>query len=344
MAAGSHRKGLPSVGVHSVGILGTGSYLPKEEVSNADVAGRAGVTPEWIVERTQIRARRNAAPAEATSDLAVQAALRALEQANLSPAEVDYIIVSTSTGDYPQPPTACLVQSALEALRAACLDINVVCAGFVYAIGVARGLLAGRPDARALVIAADVYSRFIDRSDRKFATLMGDGAGAAVVGCVPAPYGVLGLELSSRGDASTLVGVRAGGSRQPTSHETVEAGDHYLRMNGRGVRDFVMQHVPQAVANLVSQAGFGLDEVDHFVPHQPNGVLLGQLADACQLANAQTHRTIERYGNMGSASVAVTLDEANRSGALKDRDMVVLTGFGGGMSIGSCLIRWANSA
>jgi acetoacetyl-CoA synthase len=325
-----------------VGILATGSYLPKEEITNEEIAERVGVSAEWIERKTQIVTRRYAAPTEATSDLAAQAAVRALEQAGLGADQIGYLIVATSTGDSPQPPTSYLVQDLLGAYRAACLDINVVCSGFVYGLELARALVAQRPDTHAVVIAADVYSRILDFSDRRTAVLLGDGAGAAVVGPVPSPHGFLEVLLSSRGDAHRLIRVEAGGSRRPASAETVDAGEHLFRMEGRGVRDFVMDNVPPALAELARRADVGLDRVDHFVPHQANGVLVRELTERSGLGRAQTHRTLERYGNIGSASVPVALDEAVRNGRISDGDLVLLAGFGGGMSIGACLLRWAD--
>lgn len=326
----------------ALGILATGAYVPKEEISNAEVAARAGTTPEWIESKTQITGRRYAAPTEATSDLAAKAARRALEAAGLTPDDLDYLIVSTGTGDSPQPPTSYVVQDLLEARNAACFDINVACSGFVYGMELARGLLVARPRARALIVATEIYSRFADFSDRRTSVLLGDGAGAAVVGLVPAPYGVLALELASRGDAHPLIRIVAGGSRVPASHETVRAGGHYVKMDGRGVSEFVLSQVPGALARLVERAGFRLDQVDHFVPHQPNGVLLTRLVEAAGLVNARTHRTVERYANMGSASLAVTLAEAVPE--FRTGELVLVAGFGGGMGIGAALLRWGAAA
>ncbi|WP_341720652.1 ketoacyl-ACP synthase III [Micromonospora sp. FIMYZ51] len=333
-----------TTGQAAIGILGTGSYLPKAEITNDEIAERvANATVEWIERKTLIRGRRYAAPEEATSDLACHAAVQALAAADLQPGEIDYIIVSTSTGDSPQPPTACLVQAKLGAFRAACFDVNVVCAGFVYAMALAQGLMALRPGTRALVIGADVYSRILDFDDRTTAVLLGDGAGAAVLGAVPTGRGIIDIDLASRGDAAGLIRVEAGGSRQPTSYDTVANGGHFFKMNGRDVRDFVMEHVPPMLAALLARNGTELSEVGHFVPHQANGVLLQELVERCRLAGAQTHRTLEWYGNIGSASVPVALDSANRSGAIRDGDLVLLAGFGGGMSVGTCLLRWAGT-
>ncbi|MFI5528200.1 3-oxoacyl-ACP synthase III family protein [Kitasatospora sp. NPDC051853] len=325
----------------SVGILATGSYLPKDEVSNEEVAERVGATAEWIERKTQIRSRRYAAPSEATSDLAALAGADALARAGLPPERVDYLIVATSTGDSPQPPTAHLVQDLLGAYNAVCFDINVVCSGFVYALALAESLLARRPGTRALVVAADVYSRILDFTDRRTAVLFADGAGAAVLGEVPAPGGIVDFELASRGDAHGLIRVAAGGSRRPASAETVAGGEHWFRMDGRGVRDFVLENVPPALASLAARTGHPLAEVDHFVPHQANGVMLDQLAETAGLTGARTHKTLVEYGNMGSASVPVALAAADRAGQLREGDLVLLAGFGGGMAIGCCLLRWA---
>lgn len=326
----------------SIGILGTGSYLPEWAVTNEEIARRVPDTSaDWIVRKTAIRSRRFAGAGEATSDLATRAAARALEDAGLSVDRIDYIIVSTSTGDHPQPPTACLVQDRLGAFGAACFDINVVCAGFVHAVVLAATLVASRPGSHALVVGADVYSRILDFDDRRTAVLMGDGAGAAVVGAVPPSRGIVDYELASRGDAHDLIRVEAGGSRRPASTKTLADGGHFFRMRGRDVTDIVLHEVPPFVDKLLARAGTTAAQVGHVVPHQANGVMLDQLVDRCGLSGAQTHRTVEKYGNVGSAGVAVTLDEANRAGRLADGDLVLLVGFGGGFSMGACLLRWA---
>lgn len=324
----------------AAGILGTGSYLPDRVVTNAEVAEKVGVTPEWIEQKTQIRERRYAAPHEATSDLAARAAEWALERAGLPVQGIDYIIVSTSTPDSPQPPTAALVQNALGASRAGCFDINVVCSGFPYGIGLAAGLHALNPGTHALVIAADLYSRFLNFDDRSTSVLLGDGAGAAVIGPVPSGYGAVGCGLHTRGDAHEYIRVDAGGSRAPASHETVDSGGHCFTMQGRNVSSFVLDEVPPALAGLLDNAGVDADQVGHFVPHQPNGNLLDNLVTKAGLEHVATHRTLQRYGNVGSASIPVTLDAANQTGAFSDGDLLLLAGFGGGMSIGNCLLRW----
>ncbi|MCA2216859.1 3-oxoacyl-ACP synthase III family protein [Jidongwangia harbinensis] len=325
----------------AVGILGTGSYLPAREVTNAELATLVkDADPEWITRKTMIEARRFAAPEEAASDLAAKAAAGALERAGITAADLDYLIVSTSTGDAPQPPTSSIVQDLIGAERAACFDINVVCAGFVFGLALARSLVTVQPGAKVLVIASDVYSRILDFDDRRTAVLFGDGAGAAVVGAVPEGYGIVATELVSRGAAHRLIRVDAGGSRLPASAETVANGDHFFKMDGRGVRSFVAEHVPPVLAGMLERAGLHAKDIDHFVPHQANGVMLQELVDSTQLDGATTHLTLDRFGNVGSASVPVTLDAAARSGALADGDLVLLAGFGGGMAVGASVLRW----
>ncbi|MEY9840339.1 3-oxoacyl-ACP synthase III family protein [Streptacidiphilus sp. EB103A] len=327
----------------AIGILATGSYVPERHVGNEEVAARVGVPSEWIERKTQIVGRRYAADDEATSDLALRAAIPALKSAGLQAEQLDYLIVSTSTPDSPQPPTAYHVQRELGAVHAACFDINVVCSGFVYGLALARSLVSDRPGSHALVVAADVYSRILDFSDRRTAVLLGDGAGAAVVGAVREGYGFLGFELGSRGDASGLIRVEAGGSRLPASPETLAQGQHFFRMEGRDVRDFVMANFPPAVERLCASTGIARERIQHVVPHQPNGVLLTELIERSGLSQARTHRTLERYGNVGSASCAVTLDAANEADSLTTGDLVLIGSFGGGMSLGAGLLRWGGS-
>jgi acetoacetyl-CoA synthase len=327
----------------AIGILGTGAYVPERVVTNEEICALApDATPDWILSRTGIVTRRYAAADQATSDLAARAAVRALEAAGVAAGDVDYVLVSTSTGDSPQPPTACLVQDLIGARNAACLDINVVCSGFVYGLEIARGLLTANPGTRALVIGADVYSRCLDYTDRRTCVLLGDGAGAVLAGEVPGPYGLGEIGLSSYGDARELIGVAAGGSRRPASAETVALGQHFFTMRGRDVRDFVLDNIPPLVDKLLSRAGLGPGDIGCFVPHQANGKLIGELAERCGLGAVPMARVVERYGNLGSASVPVALDDAVRSGVITGGDAVLLAGFGGGMAAGVGLVRWSS--
>ncbi|MFF6790342.1 3-oxoacyl-(acyl-carrier-protein) synthase III [Streptomyces filamentosus] len=325
-----------------IGILGTGSFLPEQVVTNEEIARSTGVTDEWIVRKTGIRERRRADDRHATSDLAARAARRALDQAGIRPEDVAYVVVATSTPDHPQPATASIVQHLIGAVDAAAFDVNAVCSGFVYAMTVAERMLRGADEGRhALVIGADIYSRILDYSDRKTAILFGDGAGAVVLGPVPEGRGVLETSLLTRGDQYRLISVPAGGSRLPATSRTVEEGSHFFRMDGRGVREFVQENLPTALRDLLVKAEVHPSEVAHFVPHQANGVMLADVWPHLGLPDATLHLALDRYANTGSASVPITLDLAHREGALADGDLVLLAGFGGGMTVGATLLRWA---
>lgn len=327
----------------AIGILGTGSYLPAELVSNHVVAERAGVTAEWIETKTGIRSRRYAAGHEATSDLAAEAARSALDAAGLTAGQLKWIVVATSTPDHPQPATACLVQQRIGARAAAAFDINSVCSGFVFALVAAARLLSATPDGPVpygLVIGADVYSRIIDPTDRRTAILFGDGAGACVLGPVRPGHGLLGAHLASDGERHDLIRVPAGGSREPASEKTVAEGRHHFRMNGRAVSDYVRAELPRAVRTLLAAHDVESAEVDHFIPHQANGVLLRTALPDIGLPRARVHLTVAEHGNTSAASIPLALDQARRQGAFTDGELLLLAGFGGGMSIGTALVRW----
>ncbi|MFE3498613.1 3-oxoacyl-ACP synthase III family protein [Kitasatospora sp. NPDC059160] len=326
----------------SIGILGTGSHLPANAVDNTLVGSRAGVTAEWIHRKTGISERRYAAEGEATSDLAAHAARAALADAGIRPGQLDHIVVATSTPDHPQPATAAIVQDLIGAEQAAAFDLNSVCSGFAFALHTAHRLIAD--GGHALVIGADVYSRIIDPTDRRTAILFGDGAGAVVLGPVPAGYGIETSLLETFGRHHRTIRVPAGGSRRPASPESLAEGDHWFAMNGREVREFVTDRLPLTVKELLRRADRTGTEVDHFVPHQANGQMLAEILPSLGLERARTHLTVAEYGNTGAASVPITLDAANRAGALRDGELVLLSGFGGGMSIGSNLLRWHAAA
>ena len=284
---------------HTTGILATGSYLPGEEIANEDLAERAGVDAEWILRKTQIGSavapRRTRRPRTSP----YRPAWTRCGAPTSTWHRIGYIIVATSTGDFPQPPTSYLVQDALGARSAACFDINIVCSGFVYGLAIADSLIARRPDTYALVIGADLYSRQLDFTDRRTSVLFGDGSGVAIVGAVPEPSGFIDFELSSHGADHRLIGIKAGGSRHPASPQTVADGEHYFRMDGRGVTEFVLEHVPPAMKSLVDRAGFGLDEIDTFVPHQaqrPPADGAGRALRPHRLAHPAHTREVRQHG------------------------------------------------
>ncbi|MEU6995004.1 ketoacyl-ACP synthase III [Streptomyces sp. NPDC046465] len=322
----------------TISVLGTGARVPDRIVSNDEVGAPAGVDGEWIVRKTAIRERRWAAPGEATSHLAAAAGRAALEAAGITAAQLSLIVVATSTPDRPQPPTAVFVQQQLGALGAAAFDVNAVCSGSVFALSVVEGMLS-KTGGHALVIGADVYSRILNPADRKTVVLFGDGAGAMVLGPGPGPK-IRHVALHTFGDLSDLIQVPAGGSRIPPDQAALDAGLQYFAMDGREVRRFVVEQLPQLTKQFLHEAGVAPDDIAHFVPHQANGVMLDTVIEDLSLSRATTHLTLEEYGNTGAASIPITLDAAARKGAFGPGDLVLLAGFGGGMAAGLALLEW----
>jgi 3-oxoacyl-[acyl-carrier-protein] synthase-3 len=323
-------------------ILGTGSYLPEQILTSAELGRRLGVGEQWILDKTHVAERRVAAPDEATSDLATRAGERALAEAGLDATDINLLIVATSTPDQPIPATACAVQANLGAMRAAAFDVDSVCTGFVHALVTAHALLnldaiAGT----ALVIGADTYSRVLNYDDRRTCVLFGDGAGAVVLGKRADGRGLLSSTLGSDGRTADFVTIPGGGSRRPASRETLEAGAHYFAMRGREVRELAAQVLPDLVVDLAKAAQLEVCDIDLIVPHQANGVMLEELANTLALRPDQMHLTVERYGNTGAASVPITLDDAVRAGRLADDDVLLMVAFGGGMSWGGTAWRWS---
>ncbi|MFF4604383.1 3-oxoacyl-ACP synthase III family protein [Streptomyces sp. NPDC001339] len=324
----------------AVAILGTGSYLPSHVVTNDEIGAPAGVDDEWITRKTGIRERRFAKGDEATSDMAVMAARNALEDAGIRAAQLSQIIVATSTPDSPQPATAAHVAHHLDAPpTAAAFDVNAVCAGFTYALAMAHRMAAA-DGGHALVIGADMYSRYTDPADRRTRVLLGDGAGAVVIGPSPGPGRVVATRLLNFSEGLDLVKVPAGGTRLGTSHATLDDRLHYFAMDGRGVVDIVRAKLPGLLSDFLDEAGVSKEDIAHLVPHQGNGMMLRTLEQDLALPRARMHTTVAVYGNTGAASIPVTLDDAARTGALRDGGKVLLAAFGGGFTFGLVLIDW----
>lgn len=325
-------------------ILGTGSYLPKEVLTSEELGARLGVAEDWIFDKTLIKERRVAAPYEASSDLATEAAKRALDAAGVDAADVDLIVLATSTPDQPLPATACLVQRDLGAAGAAAFDVAAVCTGFVYALTIADAMLTAGPHRVALVIGVDTYSRILDYTDRRTACLFGDGAGAVVLGRADGEPGLLGGTLGADGSLAHLVEIPAGGSRKPPTAETVDAGEHFFTMRGREVRAVTGTAVAGLVADVLAAADTRMDDVDLIIPHQANGTMLREWSVTLGLAPELMHMTIGTTGNTGAASVPIGLDDAVRTGRLRVGDTALLVAFGGGFTWGGLVLRWTGGA
>lgn len=326
--------------LHNIGILGTGSFLPSTIVTNVDLEKRLDTTDEWIRSRTGISERRIAGPSEGTSDLSASAALRALDAAGVSAAEIDLIVLATCTPDMPFPATSALVQSMIGAKSAACFDLNAVCSGFAYALDVGHQMLRFGAYRRALVIGADIMSRTLDWSDRSTAVLFGDGAGAVVLG-ETTDGGILGSALGADGAGASLLCVPGGGF---LSEARSGGAQRCMVMNGREVYRFAVQVMGDAALEALEKCGVGTDEVALFIPHQANIRIIESAAKRLNLSMDRVFVNVDRTGNTSAASIAIGLDEAARSGRIRTGDIVVTVGFGAGLTWGANVIRWSTRA
>lgn len=329
-----------SAGRHTT-IAGVGSHLPERVVPNAWFEGLVETSDEWIRERTGIAQRRFASDGETTSDLAVVAARRALEDAGIAPEHVDLIVCATLTSDTPIPATAVWVQRKLG-LSCPAFDVNAACAGFSYAMSTGAAFIGSGAAETVLVIGAEVLSRVLDFSDRTTCVLFGDGAGAVVLRPSDAP-GVIGSVLGADGKAAEILIIPAGGSARPASPETVAARDHAIRMPaGREVFKRAVVEMASACRELLDKAGYTPADVDLLIPHQANARIMVAVAERLGIAPDRALVDVAEVGNTSAASIPIALDRAVRAGRLRPGDLVLLTSFGAGLAWGAALIRWTH--
>jgi 3-oxoacyl-[acyl-carrier-protein] synthase-3 len=295
---------------------------------------------EWIVQRTGIQERRFAAPGQATSDLSVEAGRRALEAAGVRAEELDLVIVGTLTPDYQLPSTACIVQDALGAKNAGAFDCNAACTGFLTALHTGEAFIAAGRARRVLVVGAETLSRFVDFRDRASCIIFGDGAGAAVL----TPFDecgqgeILRTTLGSDGSGYDYIHIKAGGSRLPTTAETVGAGQHFIRMRGREVYRFAVTYMGNLIEEMLRE--HDPSELSLIVPHQVNRRIIDAALERVNMTDDKVVVNIQRYGNTSAATVPIALDEARREGRIEKDKLVVLVAFGAGLTWGATLIRW----
>ena len=326
--------------LNDAAILGTGSYLPSNVLTNADLEKMIETSDEWIVTRTGIKERRIASPEEATSDLGAEAGRRALESAGLRPEEIELIILSTLSPDCPFPGTACIIQDKLGARHAAAFDLAAGCTGFVYALSVARQFIMTGTYRHVLVIGGETCSRVIDYSDRSSCVLFGDGAGAAVVGPSGGRREVLFCRLAAKGEGFEKLWIPAGGSRRPASRETVDAREHFMRLSGPEIFKFAVQVMCDELCQCAKALGKKPRDISLVVPHQANYRIIRSVCHRTGIPVDRVYQNLSKYGNTSAASVPIALDEAARDGRLSPGDLVVLVAFGGGLTYGSCVLRW----
>lgn len=314
--------------------------MPPRVMTNKDWAELVETSDEWITTKTGIKERRIAGPETCTSDLAVLACQQAIEEAGLSPGDIDMLILATSSPDVPLSSTAGITQHKLGCSGSAAFDINAVCAGWVHALDVGSRY-AGTPGyENVLVVGSEVYSRILNWEDRGTCVLFGDGAGAAVVSEVDESRGILGSWMMSDGSGSRVIEIPAGGVRTPIPSSGFAEGDQYFQMDGRAVWRFAIEAFPQAVRGVLDRIGRDLSEVDLIIPHQANLRIVEAGMENLGLPMEKTFTNLQRYGNTAGASVPIALREAVDSGVLNRGDLVVTAAFGGGLAWGANAFVW----
>ncbi|ADM69683.2 MULTISPECIES: beta-ketoacyl-ACP synthase III [Paenibacillus] len=323
-----------------VGVIGTGKYVPEKILTNKDLEAIVETSDEWIVSRTGIQERHIAAPEQATSDLAYEAAIKALESAGMTAQDLDLIIVATVTPDMAFPSTACILQDKLGAKGAAAFDLSAACSGFVYGLATATSFIKTGIYNNALIIGADCLSRITDYTDRNTCVLFGDGAGAVVIGEVPEGRGFQSFDLGAEGAGGSLLKLEAGGSRLPASADTLENKQHYIYMNGREVFKFAVRVMGTATVDVLEKAGLSKDDIDLFVPHQANVRIIQSAMQRLDLPEEKVVVNVHKYANTSAASIPLALVEAAEEGRMKEGDRVLMVGFGGGLTWGASVLVW----
>jgi 3-oxoacyl-[acyl-carrier-protein] synthase III len=321
-------------------ILGTGGHVPARTVTNGFFDYLVNDADSWIHSRTGIRERRFASEEESTSDLATTAALLALENAGLDPLDLDCIIVATSTPDMILPATACMVQKNIGADNAFAFDMNAVCSSFIYGIELADNLIRSGKYRKVLLIGADTYSKILDFDDQGTAPLFGDGAGAVILGAGGSGKGILKSIMKSDGRGWDLIQVPSSGSRKPISSESIAAKENRFKMVGRNVFVFATDVIPGIISEVCQGAGVKPEELDYIIPHQANVRIIDNTSKKTGIPKEKFLLNLDRYGNTAAASVGLALDENRRSGVIKSGDLVLMMGFGGGLSWGGVLVQF----
>jgi 3-oxoacyl-[acyl-carrier-protein] synthase-3 len=334
----------PRAGQHVPGrtcsIAAVGSYLPSRVLTNAELEKMVDTSDEWITSRTGIRERRIAAPDEFTSDLGAKAALQAMSKASIQGDQIDLIITATITPDMPFPSAACLIQQKIGATRAAAFDIQAACSGFIYGLEIGHQFITSRTCETVLVIGAEKLSSIIDWKDRNTCVLFGDGAGAAILQTHPSSHGLLTACLGSDGSRAELLCMPGGGSRHPTTAETVASRLHFLRMDGKETFKSAINAMYSASKEALRRCELDISQIKCIIPHQANRRIIDAVAEKLGARPDQLFTNVERYGNTSAASVAIALDEAVTTGRIQGGDLVLLIVFGAGLTWGAVVIEW----
>jgi len=323
------------------GILGTGFYVPKKILTNADLEKIVDTSDEWITTRTGIKERHIIDDKQTTSDMAMLASLKALKNAEIDVKDIDCIIVATITPDMPFPSTACILQDKIGAKTVCAFDVNAACCGFIYALTIAKNFVENNTFQKVLIVAADALSRITDWTDRATCVLFGDGSGAAVIGrAVDNKRVILDSYLGADGSAWDLLNMPGGGSRFPATHKTVDERMHFVKMNGNSVFKLAVRAMINAAETVLAKCNLKNEDVDIVIPHQANLRIINALAQRLNAPLEKVWINVTRYGNVSGASVPIAMAEAAASGKLKDGQIVLLDAFGAGLTWASAVIRW----
>lgn len=326
--------------IQKASITGVGSFLPEKILPNIDLEKIVDTNDIWITKRTGIKERRIVDDGLATSDLAVKASLKALEDAALSPKELDLIITSTITPDHLFPSTSCYVQKKLCATNAGAFDILAACAGFIYALSVAGNFISSGTLKNILVIGAECLSKFTDYTDRSSCILFGDGAGAAIVQKGNGRQEILSTVLGADGTHADLIMIPAGGSKNPPSQKTIDKRQHFMKLKGKEVFKIAITNLVYLIKKTVDDCNLRLEDINLVIPHQSNLRIIKVAMSKLGIPMSKVFVNIDRYGNTSSASVPIAIDEAKKNGMLKQGDLVLLAAFGGGLTWSSAILRW----
>ena len=325
-----------------VGIAGTGSYAPEDVITNADLEKMVDTSDEWITTRTGTRERRRARADQATSDLAAEASIRALDDAGVSPDQVDAIICATVTPDMNFPSTACFIQKKLKALNAYAYDVSAACSGFLFALLNGRSIITAGDADTVLVVAAECMTKYTNYEDRTSCILFGDAAGAVVLRPTDGPHEITDIFAKSDGysEAAMSMIFRNGGSESPFTPEALENKEQFMVIKGREVYRFAVTTFHDLVRDAAEREGVGVDDIDWIIPHQANLRILHGAAERLGYPKEKVYINLDKYGNSSAASIPLALDEAVRDGSIQDGQLIVLAAFGGGLTWASSTIRW----
>lgn len=321
-------------------ITGTGSYAPKKVITNHDLEKLVDTSDEWITERTGIKERRIAEKGQSTSDLAYEAAHKALKAAKLTAQELDLILVATTTPDMLMPSLGCMVQEKLGAKNAVAFDLYAACSGFIYGLSVANAFIRSETYRNILLIGAESLSRFVDWEDRTTCVLFGDGAGAVVLQRHAGKRGVLSTHLHSDGSLGNLLNIPAGGALHPATHDTVRKRMHFIKMKGNETFKAAVRALESVVQEALEHNKVKPEEIDFLVPHQANLRIIQAMAQRLNMSMEKVVLTLPKYGNTSAASIPMALDEAVRDGRIRENHLLLLEAFGGGLTWASALLRW----